>query len=149
MIIVDTREQKPLWDLKDSGVIRFKLSEGDYTTTDLYNIAHIERKSGNDLYGSLIQGHERFRNEIQRANEKGLKLAVFVECDKRTFVGKKFKGGFRLHCKPAVLAKILSTFSKKYNIEFVWCKDRDDLRIKALEWFDKMRLINHGKVATD
>jgi ERCC4-type nuclease len=138
-IIVDTREQNPLWDEEKDAIIKQKLDEGDYTTEDLLGKAHIERKSGNDLYGSLIQGHERFRNEIQRANEKGLRLAVFVECDKRTFVGKKFKGGFRLKCKPAVLAKILETFSKKYEIEFVWCKDREDFRRKALEWFDTQR----------
>lgn len=143
MILVDTREQNPLWNEEQHAVKKQKLDEGDYTTEDLLNKAHIERKSGNDLYGSILQGHERFRNEIQRANEKGIRLAVFVECPKETFIGKKFKGGFRLHCKPGVLRKIVTTIQDKYELEIVWCKDRDDLREKALQWFENQRRLLH------
>lgn len=147
MIIVDTREQKPIWDPEESGVLRLKLEEGDYTTTELKEKAHIERKSGNDLYGSIIQGHTRFREELKRAQEKGLKLAVFVECEKEIFIGKKFKGGFRLNAKPAILRKIITTLEDKYNVEFVWCDGREKLKEKALEWFNRQRALHiqgHG-----
>jgi len=147
--VIDTREQLPLWDPKDPEVLQMKLDEGDYTMSDLKNFAHIERKSGNDLYGSLIQGHERFREEIKRANGKGLKFAVFVECPKTIFIGKRFRGGWRLKMHPRVLAKILITMQKKYNLEFVWCIDRDDMRVKMKEWFDKMREIKNGEAAAD
>ena len=132
MIIVDSREQKPLWD---EGVKIQKLDEGDYTTEKLLNKAHVERKSGIDLYGSLIQGHKRFAAEIQRAIEKDLTFAVFVECTEEEFVKKRFFGGYRLHVKTKVLRKIVDTFTSRYPIEFIWCEDRQDLRIQMVSWF--------------
>ncbi len=143
MIIIDTREQKPLWNPKLFKVKRLKLNEGDYTTKELLNKAHIERKSGIDLYGSLIQGHKRFAAEIQRAIEKDLSFAVFVECTEEDFVKKKFNGGYRLQVKTKVLRKIVDTFQKRYPIEFVWCDGRDDLVDKMLLWFNK-RLFEIG-----
>lgn len=135
MIIIDTREQKPLWNPKRFEVKIQKLDEGDYTTEELLNKAHVERKSGIDLYGSLIQGHKRFAAEIQRAIEKDLSFAVFVECTEKKFIAKRFEGGYRLKTKPKVLAKIIKTFTSRYPVEFVWCKDRDDLRNKMCLWF--------------
>jgi len=135
MIIVDTREQKPLWDPAFFNVKSQKMDEGDYTTDELLGIAHIERKSGCDLYGSIIQGHNRFRAELQRAIDKKIKLAVFVECSKSDFVRKKFPGGHRLKAPSSTLAKIIMTISKKYNVNFHWCHGRDDLRDKMCIWF--------------
>ncbi len=142
MMIIDTREQKPLWDPDKFKVIRRKLDEGDYTTEELLNIAHIERKSGIDLYGSLIQNHKRFAAEIQRAIEKNISFAVFVECSEKTFISKKFHGGYRLRVKPEVLAKVVKTFTSRYPIEFIWCENRDDLRKKMCLWFaNEFRLL--------
>ena len=135
MMIIDTREQNPLWDSKHFKVKRLKLDEGDYTTDELLNKAHIERKSGIDLYGSLIQGHKRFAAEIQRAIEKDLTFAVFIECTEKTLIEKRVKGGYRLRVKPKVLAKIIKTFIERYPIEFVWCRNREDLRNKMCLWF--------------
>lgn len=142
MIIIDTREQKPLWNPKRFKVKVQKLDEGDYTTISLLNKAHAERKSGIDLYGSLIQGHKRFVAEIQRAIEKDLSFAVFVECTEKDFVKKRFKGGYRLFVKPKILAKIIKTFTSRYPIEFVWCDGREDLRDKMCLWFiNQMKIL--------
>lgn len=141
MIIIDTREQKPLWDPDKFKVIRKKLDEGDYTTEELFNKAHAERKSGIDLYGSLIQGHKRFLAEIQRAIEKDLSFAVFVECSLEDFVKKKFRGGYRLKTKTKVLRKIIDTFTNRYPIPFFWCDNRDDLRNKICLWFNEQKEI--------
>lgn len=135
MIIIDTREQRPLWNPSRFKVKVQKLDEGDYTTELLLNKAHAERKSGIDLYGSLIQGHKRFVAEIQRAIEKDLTFAIFVECTEKKFIAKKFNGGYRLKCESKVLARIVKTFLNRYPVEFVWCKDRDDLRNKMCLWF--------------
>ena len=137
MIIIDTREQNPLWHPNKIEVKRLKLDEGDYTTNLLLNKAHAERKSAIDLYGSLIQGHKRFAAEIQRAIEKDLSFAVFVECTKKAFVSKRFKGGYRLLTKPEVLKKIVNTFTSRYPVEFIWCKNRDKLRDEMCLWFAK------------
>jgi len=135
MIIIDTREQLPLWDDINFKVIRKKLNEGDYTTEKLFNKAHIERKSAMDLYGSLIQGHKRFSREIQRAIEKDLSFAIFVECTEKKFVSMRFKGAYRLRTKPSTLKKIVDTFQERYPIRIVWCKDREDMKTKMCLWF--------------
>ena len=135
MIIIDTREQLPLWDPINFKVIRKKLDEGDYTTEKLYNFAHAERKSAMDLYGSLIQGHKRFSREIQRAIEKDLSFAIFVECSEKKFVSMKFKGATRLRTKASTLKKIVDTFQERYPIRIIWCKDREDMRNQICMWF--------------
>lgn len=135
MIIVDTREQRPLWESQECEVLRKKLDEGDYTLEELYNKAHAERKSPNDLYGSMIKGHKRFCAEIQRAIDKDLSFAVFVECSEKKFISKRFKGGKRLQVNSEVLGRIVRTFKNNYPIEFIWCKNRADMKIKMCNWF--------------
>ena len=135
MIIMDTREQLPLWDPINFAVLRQKLDEGDYTTEELLEIAHAERKSPMDFYGSLIQGHERFSREIQRAIEKDLSFAIFVECTEKKFVTMKFKGACRLKMKAGTLKKIVDTFQERYPIRIIWCKNREDMRTQMLMWF--------------
>lgn len=136
MMIIDTREQLPI-PFRES--VSMTLSEGDYTTLDLYRRAHIERKSGIDLYGSLIQGHARFRAEVQRALDKNIILSVFVECPKETFISKRFRGGYRLKAPPSVLRKIIAAMESRYGLQFVWCKNRDDMKTRMLSWFDRQR----------
>ena len=135
MIIIDTREQLPLWDDINFKLIKKKLDEGDYTTEKLFNKAHIERKSALDLYGSLIQGHKRFSREIQRAIEKDLSFAIFVECSEKKFTSMRFKGAYRLRTKPSTLKKIVDTFQERYPIRIVWCKNREDMRTQMCLWF--------------
>lgn len=149
MIIVDTREQKPLWNPEASGVLQIKLDEGDYTTTDLIGFAHIERKSGNDLYGSMIQGHVRFREELRRALEKKIKLAIFVECPKEVFVNKRFRGGFRLKAEPKQLRKMITTISDRYYVDFVWCLGREHMREEAEKWFENQRRLKNAQTSSN
>jgi len=150
MIIIDTREQLPLWDPINFEVIRQKLDEGDYTTEKLYNIAHIERKSALDLYGSLIQGHKRFSREIQRAIEKDLSFAIFVECTEKKFTSMRFKGAYRLKTLPSTLKKIVDTFQERYPIQIIWCKDREDMKVKMCMWFlEEERKINNTQLVEE
>lgn len=129
-IIVDTREQLPLFK---NNVIRFKLEVGDYSTTLLRHSFVIERKSGQDLYGSLVQGHVRFMNEIYRAERLGIELVIFVECSYETFVAKKFPGGSRRVMSCEKLKKIVDTTMARRKVEVVWCASRDVLKRKVKE----------------
>jgi len=148
MIIIDTREQKPIWDPANFNVIKKKLDEGDYTTDELYELAHAERKSGADLYGSIIQGHSRFRKEIIRAAEKNLKFAIFVECPREMFFRKRFPGGYRCKVSYGQLRKIIDTMIEKYSLDFIWCEDRNDMRDKICVWLveKKFELIDEGRL---
>jgi len=151
-IIIDTREQKPLFlespESKEYTTERGTLREGDYTTEALKGRVHIERKSPIDFYGSLIQGHTRFRNELIRAKVKGIELVVFVECTEHIFLNKLFYRGSTLGCPGSKLQKIIATMGLKYNMRVVWCFDRAHMEIEAYKFF-KHKEEENGKTTTD
>ena len=120
-VIIDTREQKPLFGGEHT--IRRKLDEGDYNIEALEDKIIIERKTPEDLYGSIIGGHIRFADELTRARIKGKKIYVVVESTKKCFISKEWDGGYFCRVAPKVLAKIISTMEEKYQINFVWCDD--------------------------
>lgn len=123
-ILIDTREQK---EIKFKGTCqRIKLDVGDYTTNKLHGKFHIERKSPQDLYGTVCNGknHMRFRRMLQRAEDSKTIVCMFVECKKTKFVNLKWKGGSERNMKPHILEKIINTISSRYELEFVWCANR-------------------------
>ena len=76
-IFIDTREQKPL-DFKNSESM--KLDFGDYTVGgDDYTYTYIDRKSETDLKGTLSQGLDRFKRELDRAREFDSYLYIVAE----------------------------------------------------------------------
>lgn len=83
-IVCDTREQK--WNHVQAGFdrlgvpwIRSKLYAGDYCYLDSMQVC-VDRKKGlAEVYSNLIQQHERFRAECQRAKDAGIKLVILVE----------------------------------------------------------------------
>ena len=120
-ILVDTREQKPYWDIN-----RTTLIVGDYTTKKLKNIYHIERKSLQDLYGTLTSGNNRFKYELFRAAYHRIEMDVFVEGSREDFIAKKFPGGKDRKFPSEGLERMVKTFEKKYFVKFFWCKSRLD-----------------------
>ena len=84
-IIIDTREKPKAI----SGILKFfesqnikyissKLYVGDYQLLDNPKLV-IDRKNGlGEVCSNIIQDHERFRNELIRANEVGIKVIILV-----------------------------------------------------------------------
>lgn len=132
MIIVDSREQKPLW--KRGEIVVRKIDCGDYATARTEPILVVERKSPGDLYGTILAGHERFRRELMRSLHKD--FYVFVECPKSVFVGKQWSGAYRVRGSSAMLASIIETLEEEWDITFVWCANRNDMKRKIREIFD-------------
>lgn len=132
-IIQDTREQLPMF--KEATVQT--MTEGDYTTTKLLGKFHIERKSLSDLYGTIIQGHARFKREILRAKEKNIKLVVYVEGTRSDFIMKRFPMGWKRKMKPGALSQIIDTMSEKYDLEFVFCQDRNNMKHEMITRFNQ------------
>lgn len=143
-IIYDSREQQPFFKLKPPhptmvmlgtkfSVFRRGLNVGDYTTTNLLFSFAIERKSLQDLYGTIVQRHPAFRREILRAEKQGIKLVVVVEGTHNQFINKKFPYGDRRKTSSETLKKIIRTIKDRYELEFIFCKDRADARIKTLK----------------
>lgn len=132
-LIVDSREQKPLWippDCKKEGLI-----VGDYTTKRLRYSFIVERKSPGDLYGTITAGHPRFKREIKRAIEHNIELVVYVECSRQDFINKKFPGGKKRKYPGEGLDRIVRTLERRYGLEFVWCKNREETKKKILKRF--------------
>lgn len=135
MIIVDTREQLPLWS---KGVTKKKLIVGDYTTPILQKSFIIERKSPSDLYQTITRGHVRFRKELYRAMLNEIELALYVECSASYFYDLKFVKGFTPKVKGETLKKTINTISRKYNLKVYWCKNRADMKKKITAHFKKL-----------
>jgi len=132
-LIVDSREQKPLW----SHVTKSTMLVGDYTTCLLQDCFVVERKSPQDLYGTLTKGHSRFRRQILRAQEHGITMVVYVESSRKGFIEKKFKGGEDRKFPGVSLDRMITTIAAKYELEFVWCNDREHMRELIVKRFKK------------
>ncbi len=122
LILVDSREQLPYW--QGSEAAKIALNVGDYTTAELLDKFHIERKSPQDLYGTITKGNWRFKNEINRAIARKTALAVYVESTKAAFIAKQFPQGDLRKFSSTGLEKLIRTFETKYFVEFVWCGNR-------------------------
>jgi hypothetical protein len=78
-IFVDTREQKPL-QFKNSQ--KLKLDVGDYAVSgNDYKYCYVDRKSIEDLAGTLSVGNSRFKKELDRCRSLGCFLFIVIEAD--------------------------------------------------------------------
>jgi hypothetical protein len=134
-VIADTREQCPIW--QGIQCKRMKLEVGDYTTERLHNKFHVERKSLQDLYGSIVQGHVRFVKELIRAKAYDIKLAIYVEGTRKNFVTLNFPKGKERNMKGETLGKIIDTIERRYKVEVVWCRSRTTMKKQILLRFKK------------
>jgi hypothetical protein len=76
-VFIDTREQRPLF-FKNSELM--KLDFGDYTIGgDDYTYTYVDRKSESDLKGTLSNGLERFKKELDRAREFNSFIYIVIE----------------------------------------------------------------------
>ena len=106
---------------------------------------HIERKSMQDLYGTIIGGHARFRRELIRASSAKIKLIVVVEGSRTQFIAKSFSRR-ELKVSSRTLERILSTIETRYELDIVWIKDRANAQAyvkRRLEKEERSRLIRH------
>lgn len=124
-LVTDTREQTPLPFKKT--VVK-KLDFGDYgceVNGELLPVV-FERKNPADLLSTITSGHDRFKREMIRANEAGFKFIMLIECSYTDFTEKKFAGAYHHKLRPDIFIKILHTMIIRYNLEFVFCKDRSE-----------------------
>jgi ERCC4-type nuclease len=134
-IITDTREQLPYWT-----TTKRKLEVGDYTTKELEGIFHIERKSLQDLYGTLVQGNGRFKYELWRAAYYQIKIEVFVEGTLDDFINKRFPYGKERKFSTHGLQELIKTFERKYHLPFYFHPTRKKCQIAV-----EMRLLEEEK----
>jgi ERCC4-type nuclease len=115
-IIVDTREQDPLWikGTNNTNIIVKKLNVGDYSVEGFEDLFCIERKSPMDAFGTITKGHVRFNKELERA--KNLKyFAVVIEIGLISFINKDFPNSFRTKSKGHQVFQAWITSSLRYG----------------------------------
>lgn len=122
-----------------------KLMVGDYMNYDNPRLIIDRKQNLTELCSNVCQQHERFRREIVRAQEMGIKLIFLVEHGKgietlddviwwsnpRKYkriqdpVTHRWKVIETKAMEGEVLYKILCTMQKKYGVEFLFCKKED------------------------
>ena len=150
-IQIDTREKqraivKVLDEFDRQGVkhVSSKLYVGDYMSFDNPRLIIDRKQNLFEVCNNVCQQHDRFISEIKKANDIGIKLIFLVEHggniktldDVAEWKNPRLKtsplavSGQRLH-------KILSTISKNYNVEFLFCDKRNTGKriIELLSWF--------------
>ena len=149
-IQVDTREHKEEWEriqshFDDLGVkyFRSKLYVGDYQSLDNPMLVIDRKKDLGELCGNVCQQHERFKAELVRAMDNGIKIVILCEHgpDVKTMEDVYFWQNPRKHrvvwktidghrvktvmSEKAVdgnqLYKSLCTIRDRYNVDFVFC----------------------------
>lgn len=149
-IQVDSREHKSEWErikaqFDDLGVeyFRSKLYVGDYQSLDNPRLVIDRKKDLQELCGNVCQQHERFKAELVRAIQSGIKIVILCEHgeDIKTMEDVYFWQNPRKHkviwktvngkrVKTVVsdkavdgnqLYKSLCTIRDRYNVDFVFC----------------------------
>lgn len=161
-IVVDTREHKSEWDriskqFDELGVkyFRSKLFVGDYQNLDNARLVVDRKKDLLEICGNVTQQHERFKAELLRAMEQGIKIIILCEhgegikeIDDVIFWKNPRKSIYRFETMPdgrkkRVLAypkatdgnalyKSLCTIRDRYNVDFVFC-EKDETGAKIVE----------------
>ena len=127
-----------------------KLMVGDYMNYDNPWVIVDRKQNLTELCSNVCQDHERFRREIQRANENGIHLIFLVEHGsgiecledvifweyprsvKRKKVGNRWAEYKTKATSGRVLYNILTTIRDKYGVEFEFCR-KDETGKKIVE----------------
>lgn len=149
-IQVDTREHKAEWerikkqfDGMDIRYFRSKLYVGDYQSLDNPRLVIDRKKDLLELCENVCQQHERFKAELIRGIEQGIRIVILVEhgTDIQELTDVWFWENPRKHeirwktvngrrvrtvqSEKAVdgpqLYRSLKTIQDRYNVDFVFC----------------------------
>lgn len=151
---VDTREHAKEWerikgqfDALGVQYFRSKLYVGDYQSLDNPRLVIDRKKDLQELCGNVTQQHERFRAELLRAKEQGIRLVVLCEHGPeiktledvffwqnprkyqirwKTVNGRRVKDVISAKAVDGnQLYKSLCTIRDRYNVDFVFCRKEE------------------------
>lgn len=153
-IQVDTREHAKEWerikgqfDALGVQYFRSKLYVGDYQSLDNPRLVIDRKKDLQEICGNVGQQHERFKAELLRAKEHGIKLIILCEHGAdiksledvyfwqnprkyqmrwKTVNGKRVKEVISAKAVDGnQLYKSLCTMRDRYNVDFVFCQKEE------------------------
>ena len=151
---VDTREHAKEWErikgqFDTLGVqyFRSKMYVGDYQSLDNPRLVIDRKKDLQEICGNVCQQHERFKAELLRAKEQGIKLVILCEHGEdiksledvyfwqnprkyqirwKTVNGKRVKDVISAKAVDGnQLYKSLCTIRDRYNVDFVFCQKEE------------------------
>lgn len=153
-IQVDTREHAKEWErikgqFDTLGVqyFRSKMYVGDYQSLDNPRLAIDRKKDLQEICGNVCQQHERFKAELLRAKEQGIKLVILCEHGAdiksledvyfwqnprkyqirwKTVNGKRVKDVISAKAVDGnQLYKSLCTIRDRYSVDFIFCQKEE------------------------
>ena len=138
-IQIDSREKsraikKILSEFEKQGINHYvsKLYVGDYMNLDNPRLIVDRKQNLTEVCSNVCQDHERFRSELIRAKESGIKVVVLVEHGDgiETLEDVIWWNNPRLKSSPKAITgerlyKILETLERKYECEFQFCDKKD------------------------
>jgi ERCC4-type nuclease len=138
VIYCDSREQNTLC-FKNTKSLRKKLDFGDYAFSDALwsgNVV-IERKSLNDLIGTLFSGYDRFIREIERAKNDDACLVILVECNLSDSIDYRNRKTLNYHITippEVIFHKVRNLIQQYSHIQFLFVHSHN----KAAEIVEKL-----------
>lgn len=146
MVQIDTREKDHAirhilaeFEKQGIGFFRSKLYVGDYQLTRNGRLVVDRKQNLQEIAGNLTQQHERFRNELERAQAARIRIVILCEHGGqiRTIDDVAEWKNPRLRESPGAItgeriAKIMRTMTERYNVAWVFCDKRQTGR-KILE----------------
>ena len=164
-IQVDSREHESEWkriskqfDELEVKYFRSKLYVGDYQSMDNTRLVVDRKKDLQELYGNICAQHERFKRELLKAMEQGIKIVILCEHGedvksledvyffyqaptKRWRVVKRDINGKEVKVRESYIQKEINgksmyksfcTIRDRYNVDFVFC-NKDETGRKIVE----------------
>ena len=139
VIQIDTREKEKAikeilktFDDADIKYISSKMYVGDYQNLQNGTIAVDRKQNLSEVCSNVCQQHERFKAELLRAQEAGIKLFILIEHGKdiRSLEDVKNWINPRLKTSPKALTgeklyKIMKTQEEKYGITYLFCNKEE------------------------
>jgi ERCC4-type nuclease len=134
VLVIDTRENDALFKrpLKGLVVVRDTLSTGDYSVRGFERSMAIERKNLADLYGSLGNGRERFKKELERLKNYERKW-IFVESTHQEALS--YQEYSQMH--PNSVRHSIVSIEIRLGIPFYFQPDRRQMERHLLDLFVK------------
>jgi ERCC4-type nuclease len=150
IVQIDTREKEKAIEkiqktFEEKGIktVSSKMYVGDYQNLQNGSVVVDRKQNLSEICSNVCQQHERFKAELIRAQEAGIKIYILCEHGKdiKTIEDVKNWVNPRLKKSPKALTgeklyKIMKTQEAKYGITYLFC-DKEETGEKILEILEK------------
>lgn len=127
-VVCDNREQTPLIFTRLPS-IRGTLQSGDYSAVGLETELAIERKSLDDLAGSVTSDRERFERELHRL--RGFRFKRLLIVGSREDIEQH---NYRSKALPKAILNTLSAFECRYDLPIVYTPTAEAAAMLVESW---------------